>query len=173
MAIQQTSVCIHYLNLSSISKAVPFPYMLHFLTLVNQVIWALFRKFIDRNVPMYIIKILCYRHQHQLKSVRWGCFISNVFNVTNVLRQGCILSLKPFNIYIDGLSNILNHSLIGGSLGGRRINHMLYADDLCIVSLSSVSLQKNMLSICEEYCANHAITFNVKKICRHVLQMYC
>ena len=39
---------------------------------------------------------------------------------------------------------------------------MLYADDLCIVSLSSAGLQK-LLSICDEYCASHSITFNVKK----------
>ena len=38
---------------------------------------------------------------------------------------------------------------------------MLYADDLCIVSLSSAGLQK-LLSICDEYCASHS-TFNVKK----------
>ena len=40
--------------------------------------------------------------------------------------------------------------------------YMLYADDLCIVSLSSAGLQ-NLLSICDKYCASHSITFNVKK----------
>ena len=94
--------------------------------------------------------------------MRWGYSISNVFNVTNGVRQGGILSPKLFNIYIDGLSNILNISLIGGSLGGKRINHMLYADDLCIVSLSSAGLQK-LLSISDKYCASHSITFNIKK----------
>ena len=39
---------------------------------------------------------------------------------------------------------------------------MLYDDDLCIVSLSSAGLQ-TLLSICDEYCASHSITFNVKK----------
>ena len=78
--------------------------------------WTLFRKLIDRNVPMYLIKVLCYWYQHQLMSVRWGYSISNVFNVTNGVRQGGILSPKLFNIYIDGLSNILNNSLIGGAL---------------------------------------------------------
>ena len=34
--------------------------------------------------------------------------------------------------------------------------------DLYIVSLSSAGLQK-LLSICDEYCASHSITFNVKK----------
>ena len=95
-------------------------------------------------------------------SARWGYSISNVFNVTNGVRQGGILSPKLFNIYIDGLSNILNNSLISGSLGGKRINHMLYADDLCIVRLSSAGLQK-LLSICDEYRASHSIIFNVKK----------
>ena len=39
---------------------------------------------------------------------------------------------------------------------------MLYADDLCIVSLSSAGLQQ-LLSICDQYCVMHSITFNVKK----------
>ena len=61
-------------------------------------------------------------------SVRWGSSISNVFNVTNGVRQGGISFLKMFNIYTDGLRSILHNSLIGGSVGGIRINHMLYAE---------------------------------------------
>ena len=56
--------------------------------------WTLFRKLIDRNVPMYLIKVLCYWYQHQLMSARWGYSISKVFNVTNGVRQGSILSPK-------------------------------------------------------------------------------
>ena len=63
-------------------------------------------------------------------TARWGACISDSFNVTNGVCQGGIPS--P-DIYIDGLSDILNKSSIGGSIGGKRINHMLYADDLCIV----------------------------------------
>ena len=80
-------------------------------------------------------------------SERCGCSISKGFNVTNGVRQGAILSPKLFNVYIDGLSNILINCTTGGFLRGKRINHMLYADDLCIVSLSSAGLQ-NLLSIC-------------------------
>ena len=79
----------------------------------------------------------------------------------------CIFNHRPslFNVIsieIDGLSDILNKSTIGGSLGGKRINHLLYADDLCIVSLSSAGLQ-HLLSICDQYCASHSLTFNVRK----------
>ena len=95
-------------------------------------------------------------------TVRWDACISDSFNVTNGVRQGGILLPQLFNIYIDGLCDILNKSSIGGSIGGKRINHMLYADDSCIVSLSSAGLQQ-LLSICDHYCAMHSITFSVKK----------
>ena len=93
---------------------------------------------------------------------KWGACISDNIKVTNGLRQGCILSPQLFNIYIDGLSNILNISSIGGSIRGKRINHILYADDLCIVRLSSAGLQQ-LRSICDQYSAKHSITLNVKK----------
>ena len=124
--------------------------------------WTLFRKLIDRGVPLYLVIILCYWYQKQEMTVRWGVCISDSFKVTNGVRQGGILSPQLFNIYIDGLSDILNKSSVGGSIGGKRINHMLYADDLCIVSLSSAGLQQ-LLTICDQYCAMHSITFNVKK----------
>ena len=68
----------------------------------------------------------------------------------------------PFNIYIDGLSDILSNSTMGGSIGGICVNHMLYADDLCIISLSSAVLQQ-LLVQCDEYCRKYSITFNVSK----------
>ena len=92
--------------------------------------------------------------------VQWGSCLSNAFFVTNGVRQGRILSPMRFNIYIDGLSDILNKSTIGGSIGGNRISHMSYADDLCIVSLSSAGLQQ-LLVHCDDYCKKHSITFNV------------
>ena len=67
-----------------------------------------------------------------------------------------------FNIYIDGLSDILNNSIIEGSMGAIRVNPMLYADDLCIISLSSAGLQQ-LLVQCDDYCRKHSITFNVSK----------
>ena len=87
-------------------------------------------------------------------TMKWGHCISNSFNETNGVRQGRVLSPQLYNVYIDDLCDILNKSTIGGSLGGKRINQLLYADDLCIVSLSSAGLQQ-LLSICDQYCASH------------------
>ena len=73
-------------------------------------------------------------------TVRWGVCISDSFKVTNSVRQGGFLLPQLFNTYIDGLSDILNKSSVGGSISGTRIKNMLHADDLCIVSLSSAGL---------------------------------
>ena len=83
--------------------------------------------------------------------VQWGSYLSNIFFVTNGVRQNGILSPMLFNIYIDSLSDILSNSTIGDSIGGIRVNHMLYADDLCIISLSSAGLQQ-LLVHCDNYC---------------------
>ena len=85
-----------------------------------------------------------------------------MFYVTNRVRQDGILSPMLFNIYTDGLSDNLNNSTIRGSIGVIRVNHMLYADDLCINSLFSAGLQQ-LLVQCDEYCRKHFITFNVNK----------
>ena len=97
--------------------------------------WTLFRKLIDRGVQLYLVIILCYWYQKQEMTVRCGVCISNSFKVTNGIRQGGILSSQLFNIYIDGLSDILNKSSVGGSFGGKRINHMLMIYVLLVSSL--------------------------------------
>ena len=52
-------------------------------------------------------------------TARSGACISDSIKVTNGVRQDGILSPQLFNIYVDGLSDILNTSYIGGSIGGK------------------------------------------------------
>ena len=79
--------------------------------------------------------------------VKLGSTMSSKFQVTNGVRQGGILSPLLFDAYVNELSELLNKSGIGRNLGGTIINHMLYADDICIVSLSSSGLQHLLIVI--------------------------
>ena len=105
--------------------------------------------------------------------VRWGSTLSNAFQVTNGVRQDGILSPMLFNLYINDVSIRLTYSGIGGTLGGKFAkNHMIYADDLCIVSISSSGLQ-TLLKMCTDYYDLHDIKFNAKKFCVSVFQVFC
>ena len=43
--------------------------------------WSLFKKRIDKHVPLYLGMIMCSWYQHQEMPVKWGHCISNSFSI--------------------------------------------------------------------------------------------
>ena len=83
-------------------------------------------------------------------NIRWGNTVSSSFHFTNGVKQGGIISPVLFNVYMDDLSTSLNNSGIGGHIGEKTINHLCYADDICLIALSSSAMQQ-LLNICHTY----------------------
>ena len=94
--------------------------------------------------------------------VRWGNSLSDPFHVNNGVRQGGILSPYLFNVYMDDLSQSLNCCKTGCWSGEIMINHLMYADDLVLLSPSATGLRELLLA-CEKYSKEHAIIYNYKK----------
>ena len=70
---------------------------------------------------------------------------------------------------MDGLSDQLNNSNIGGNFGsGQLVNHISYADDMCLLSFSSVGMQK-LVNICDQFSNDHDLIYNSKSLCPCVL----
>ena len=82
--------------------------------------------------------------------IRWGNAYSPSFSISNSVKQGGMLSPILFNAYMDDLSVLLTSSNIGGRIGNIFLNHLCYADDLCLISLSSAGIQK-LLGKCSKY----------------------
>ena len=65
-------------------------------------------------------------------------------------------------MYVDDLSYLLLNSKIGCHIENTCINHIIYADDICLFTPTPCSLQK-LLNICEQFGLSNCITFNPLK----------
>ena len=87
---------------------------------------------------------------------------SDTFPVCNGIKQGGILSPKSFDIYVDALSQQLNKVMVGCCMNGKVINHLYYADDLVLLSLSANGIQK-LLSECKMYASEYGMKLDENK----------
>ena len=124
--------------------------------------YILFRKLLDRKTPIVLVRILLFWYTNQTMCVKWGSCISRYFYVSNGVRQGGILSPKLYSVYIDDLSDYLVKSQIGCHIDSLCVNHVMYADDICLMAPSPAALQK-LINNCYDYSRQNNISFNSSK----------
>ena len=70
---------------------------------------------------------------------------------------------------MDGFIDHLINSNIGGNFGsGQLVNHISYADDMCILSFSTAGMQK-LLNMCDQFNNDYDHIYNSKILCACVL----
>ncbi len=112
---------------------------------------------LDNGVPKFLVRILVFWYAHQTFQVKWDNVVSAPFYVSNG-----IVSPILFNVYMDDLSNQFNGSNTGCLVGNSIVNHLMYADDLVLLSPYSAGLRQ-MLKVCSQYGIDHDIKYNSKK----------
>ena len=65
-------------------------------------------------------------------------------------------------MYIDDLSRLLNNVRAGCYVGNSCINHIFFADDICLMSPSLAGLQ-DLIDVCSAYAKVNDIVFNCNK----------
>ena len=79
------------------------------------------------------------------------------------VKQGCPLSPLLFNVALEGMLRHLANCSYGYLLGKTiNINHLAYADDVCILASSRLQGQA-LLQRCVEFTNWAGLTFNAKK----------
>ena len=85
------------------------------------------------------MRILLFWYSKQTVCIKWGTCMSDYFCISIGVRHGGILSPGLFFVYVDDLSDKLIKSKTGGHIDNLCMNHVMYADDICLVTPSPAS----------------------------------
>ena len=121
--------------------------------------WTLFAKLIDTQAPLLIVRVLLFWYQMQNVCIKWGNSYSHYFTICNGVRQGGILSPRLFALYVNQLTDGLLSCNAGCYINDMCINHVMYADDICLLAPSASAMQ-SLLDVCYDYGSDNDILFN-------------
>jgi len=96
--------------------------------------------------------------------IKWAKHFSEPFHVSKGVGQKGVLSPCLFAVYLHDLFlSELNNIKAGRYIGEVFLNHLMFADDICVFCLSVCWLQ-TILDVCQMYYAeSHGIIFNCNK----------
>ena len=94
-----------------------------------------------------------------------GVKLTLIILTFQILYAGWSTVTKLFAIYIDDLSNELALCKSGCYINEQCMNHVIYADDICLLAPSAIDLQQ-MLDVCFNFSIWNDIIFNpVESVC--------
>ena len=115
-------------------------------------------------------------YQRQSICVKSGKRTSVYFSIINGVRQGGVLLPQLFAIYLGDLLVCLTECKAVCYLNETVTNHVMYADDICLIAPSAIALQK-MLNLCYEFRQSYDIFNPIKSQCMvfksNRFKLYC
>ena len=92
---------------------------------------GMFRVLQHYNIPRKLTALIQNLYSQAVSAVRIGNDISDWFQQTVGVRQGCILSPDLFNLFLDHVLGEALEAYQGGALAsGRRVSNLRFADDI-------------------------------------------
>ena len=116
----------------------------------------------ERALCPVVLRLIMNMYVNQCIQIKWNSMISEKYGIANGLKQGGVLALILFGIYMDNLIKRLKDSNIGCKIGNNYVGVFCYADDLTLITPTLTGL-KCMLAICENYTDEYKILFNASK----------
>jgi len=95
---------------------------------------ALFIKLMKRRIPVVLLNVIINLFSGCVTCIKWDGFYSATFNIEFGVRQGSILSLTLFAVYINDINSSF-HITKGCSI-------ILYADDILLLSPPITELER-------------------------------
>ena len=120
---------------------------------------TLFRKLIDRKLPLVYIRLFIVMYMNQSAQVKWKGSLSEAFSIVNGVKQGAVISAILFCVYIDDLIKVIRRNKDGCWINDTFVGVIIYADDIALLSPSLDGLQ-NMIDSCNNYAKKHNLNFS-------------
>jgi len=122
----------------------------------------LFKELRNKGLCPMVCKYLALQYSSQKCRVKWVDQVSDMFDASNGVKQGGVLSPLLFTVYMDCLLLRLKASHVGCHIGHVFSGAFAYADDIILLAPSTSSMDK-LIQICEEFSLDFSITFNATK----------
>lgn len=123
---------------------------------------ALFLKLINIGIGGLFYKVIENMYSNNILRVKIGNGLTNDFCSNLGVRQGDTLSPNLFKVFINDLAQIFDDSCDFATLGTYKINCLMYADDVILISQTEEGLQ-NCLKKLEKYCELWCLDINTEK----------
>lgn len=117
---------------------------------------------LENKVEPHILRSLINYYSDSMAIVQNDGEYSDIFNTTIGVKQGGPLSPKLFSMYVEDLIKEVETSSEGATLGKIKIDIIMYADDILLISEKKSGLDK-LLSITELFGKKWEIKFNPSK----------
>ena len=124
-----------------------------------------------RKRPLYVcyigvsgkyFKIIKSMFDNSKSRVKYNSCLSDIFDNLGGVLQGGVISPTLFKFFLDDLGEYLDTTK-GIRVGNIRISHLLFADDLILVSETSSGLQKLIVGL-QEYSKQWHMEVNLSKM---------
>ena len=125
----------------------------------DMVEWSeLFMSLLRRKVSFCVMRIMLYIYENQRCHVKWAAEFSDLFSVSNGVRQGAVSSTILFAVYIDDLLSLLKGSRLGCHIDNVFVGAFVFADDILLFAASRAGLQ-SLVDICYKFAAEKNLKF--------------
>ena len=123
---------------------------------------GLFYKLLNLNIDSNIIKIIRNMYSKTKQYLNFKHAVSEMFKTFKGVRQGCILSPKLFDLFINDIPTIFDSGCDPVIIDTEILSCIMYADDLVLMSKTKRGLQ-NCINKLYKYSCKWKLEVNLNK----------